>query len=90
MKTLYSLFTNSPTTLRKRYYKRAAAIQSHLKLGTHYQDLGGRQLKCSHELIRFRLGDYRLLFKRSAKGFMPEVLLHRKNLEKFLKRRRGH
>lgn len=90
MKTLQSLFINTSQIVRQRYYKRATAIQTHLKQGTHYQDLGGRQLKCNHELVRFRLGHHRLLFRRTAKGFMPEFLVQRKDLEKLLKRRCGH
>ncbi|MCJ8273103.1 MAG: hypothetical protein MJK04_27345 [Psychrosphaera sp.] len=90
MKTLHSLFSDYPETVEQRFYQRALNIQIRLKQGVHYQNLGGRRLMLCHELIRFKLGSYRLLFTRSGKGFTPEFLVQRKNLEKFLKRRCGH
>lgn len=87
MKTLTNLFNCYPQMVRKCYYQRAIIIQNKLNNGECYQRIGGKRLHLANELVRFKLGAYRLIFKRSAQGFIPEKLLQRKNLNTFLKRR---
>lgn len=87
MKTLTKLFKPYPTYLKARYFERALSIQNKLSNSYDYQFIGGKRLVCAKGLIRFKLGAYRLIFKRGSCGYVPESLLQRKNLERFLKRR---
>tara|TARA_R110000772_G_scaffold31158_4_gene77022 strand:+ start:475 stop:738 length:264 start_codon:yes stop_codon:yes gene_type:complete len=87
MKTLNTLFKPYPNLVKSRYYQRAISIQNKLSNGEDYQHIGGERLVLAKGLIRFKLGAYRLIFKREKIGYIPENLLQRKNLERFLKRR---
>jgi hypothetical protein len=58
-----------------------------LNNGTTFPTLGGKKLKKRPKLIRFRVGVYRIVFKRYQDGFVCKKILHRKELEQFLKRR---
>ena len=87
MKTLNKLFKPYPTIVKNHYFQRALSIQNKLNHGEDYQHIGGKRLVCAKGLIRFKLGAYRLIFKREQLGYIPELLLQRKNLERFLKRR---
>jgi hypothetical protein len=89
MKTLKNLFSTHPQNTISRYWLRAVDIQTQLNQGIHYQALGGRRLLACHQLIRFKLGKFRLIFEQRVNGLTPEFLLHRKNLDKLLKRRCG-
>jgi mRNA-degrading endonuclease RelE of RelBE toxin-antitoxin system len=86
MKTLSKLFKPYPLIIKNRYFQRAVSIQNKLNSGDDYQHIGGKRLVCAKGLIRFKLGAYRLIFKREQLGYIPELLLHIKNLERFLKR----
>lgn len=87
MKTLNNLFTDYPTSVKQRYFQRAISIQKQLDNGEDYQLAGGKRLIVAKGFIRFKLGAYRLIFKREKSGYMPAFLLQRKNLNRFLKRR---
>ena len=87
MKTLNTLFTDYPIAVKQRYFQRAISIQKKLNNGEDYHRIGGQRLVCAKGMIRFKLGAYRLIFKRVQLGYIPELLLQRKNLERFLKRR---
>ena len=87
MKTLNTLFKPYPNLVKSRYFQRALSIQKKLSNGEYYHHIGGKRLVCAKNLIRFKLGGYRLIFKRDQLGYLPELLLQRKNLDRFLKRR---
>ena len=87
MKTLNTLFKPFPAVVKHRYFQRAVSIQHKLNNGEFYQQFGGKKLVCAKGLIRFKLGAYRLIFKREQSGYTPELLLQRKKLDQFLKRR---
>lgn len=87
MKTLNTLFKPYPTIVKIRYFQRAISIQNKLSNGEYYHHIGGKRLVCSKGMIRFKLGAYRLIFKLEQFGYFPVLLLQRKNLESFLKRR---
>lgn len=87
MKTLNNLFTNYPISVKQRYFQRATFIQNQLNNGEDYQLVGGKRLVLKKGLVRFKLGAYRLIFKREKSGYMPVFLLQRKNLNRFLRRR---
>jgi mRNA-degrading endonuclease RelE of RelBE toxin-antitoxin system len=87
MNNLKKLFIQQKSIVNKRYFERALYIQTQLNCGQHYQSLGGQRLVLAKELIRFKLGAYRLIFKRNSMGYTPEFLLPRKDLNRFLKRR---
>ena len=87
MKTLNNLFTDYPTSVKQRYFQRAISIQKQLNHGEGYHSIGGKRLVRGKGMIRFKLGAYRLIFKRVQLGYIPEFLLQRKNLERYLKRR---
>lgn len=87
MKTLTKLFNSYPIIVKNRYLQRALSIQYQLDSGERYQHIGGKQLVRAKGMIRFKLGDFRLIFKRYKSGYIPELLLQRKNLDRYLKRR---
>lgn len=87
MKTLNKLFKPYPSNVKRYYFQRALSILNKLNQGEGYHCIGGKRLVCTKGLIRFKLGVYRLIFKREQFGYIPELLLQRKNLERFLKRR---
>jgi len=87
MKTLNKLFKPYPTIVKSHYFQRALSIQNKLNSGEDYHCIGGKRLVRAKGMIRFKLGAYRLIFKREQLGYIPELLLQRKNLEHFLKRR---
>ena len=87
MQVLNTLFKPYPTVVSARYLIRAQQILQRLKQGTHYQCLGGKQIKANNQLVRFKFGSYRLILKRTNSQYEPVELLHRKNFELFLKRR---
>lgn len=87
MKTIHSLFSNFPSSDGNKYIKKALVIEHGLGSGLDYQKLGGRKLNLAKQLIRFKLGHYRLIFKLTNSGFALEALIQRKSLNRFLKRR---
>jgi len=87
MKTLHQLFSRYSKQVSKRYLTKAISIENQLVNGVNYQRLNGSQLRCRPELIRFKLGIYRLIFQHNPCGYKPLCLIKRKNLERFLKRR---
>ncbi len=87
MKTIYSLFSNLPSSDCNKYVQKALLIERGLDSGLEYQKLGGKKLHLAKHLIRFKLGPYRLIFKFTNSGFALEALIQRKNLNLFLKRR---
>ncbi|MBU2925810.1 hypothetical protein Q4530_01095 [Colwellia sp. 1_MG-2023] len=87
MKTNTTIFKGYPALTNSCYFIKACKIQNSLEQGIEYQKLGGLKLRKTKDLIRFKLGEYRLIFKRAQYGFIPETLIQRKNLPLFLKRR---
>ncbi len=87
MKPLLKLFSAYPKLVGKYYLTKAINIENQLSIGVHYHELNGTRLLLHPDLIRFKLGIYRLLFKRNSNGYTPLFLIKRKNLERFLKRR---
>ena len=87
MTTLHTLFQQYTSSKLTKYFHRALSIQEELDKGCEYQRLGGKKLHLSKDLIRFKLGYYRLIFKKTTSGFVLEALIQRKNLNRFLKRR---
>jgi len=87
MKTLLQLFSKYPKQVRKYYLAKAINIEKQLANGVNYQKLNGSRLIVCPDLIRFKFGRYRLIFKRDLNGYTPLFLIKRKNLECFLKRR---
>ena len=87
MKTIKSLFKSFPAANCQRYVDKAIAIEHSLNSSVDYQKLGGRKLTIAKDLIRFKLGHYRLIFKHTSSGFIVEALIPRKSLDRFLKRR---
>lgn len=87
MKSFNRILKTLPPCQSARYMAEAKRIHKHLLLGLSYRELGGRKLTIDPSLIRFKLGDYRLIFVFSNDAFQPEAFLARKNLESYLKRR---
>ena len=87
MAALKKLFTKFPPAVAQRHYSQACQIQNQLFEFYHFQSIGGRKLLLAPNLIRFKLGSYRLIFELNDGKFLPLVLIHRKNLTSFLKRR---
>lgn len=87
MKTLLQLFSAYPKQVGKYYLSKAINIENKLANGVNYQKLNGSRLLVCPDLIRFKFGRYRLIFKRDLNGYKPLFLIKRKNLERFLKRR---
>ncbi|MDO6569012.1 hypothetical protein Q4561_18210 [Alteromonas sp. 1_MG-2023] len=87
MTTVNLLFSEQSTSECRRYLTKAKAIEEALNTGVQYSRFGGKKLKLSKNLVRFKLGNYRLIFKYTPNGLIPESLIQRKHLSRFLKRR---
>ena len=87
MKTLLQLFSAYPSQVARHYLTKAINIEIKLSNGVNYHELNGVRILLDRDLIRFKLGIYRLIFKRNSNGYTPLFLIKRKNLERFLKRR---
>ncbi|VEL97250.1 hypothetical protein ALT761_02251 [Alteromonas sp. 76-1] len=87
MTTLRKLFNQYESAECRKYISKAVQIEEGLKSGKNYAELGGCQLSLAKGLIRFKLGNYRLIFKKAREEFIPDSLIQRKHLERFLKRR---
>lgn len=87
MKSMNRLLKTLPKCQSARYVAEAKDIYSHLLQSRNYRDIGGRKLTIDPKLIRFKLGNYRLIFVFTNGGFEPKAFLARKNLESYLKRR---
>jgi mRNA-degrading endonuclease RelE of RelBE toxin-antitoxin system len=86
MKSMKRLLKTLPKC-KSAYKVDAKTIYTHLLQGHSYRDIGGRKLTIDPKLIRFKLGEYRLIFIFINGVFEPKALLSRKNLESYLKRR---
>lgn len=86
MKSLQQLFSSLPKREKDIFYPSARKIFLQLAQGVDYYKLKGKQLRTDRQLIRFRLGKYRLIFAKNDNGFEPIGLIHRKQLETWLKR----
>lgn len=87
MKSMNRLLKTLPKCQSARYIAEAKDIYSHLLQSHNYRDIGGRKLTIDPSLIRFKLGDYRLIYIFSNGAFQPKAFLARKNFESYLKRR---
>lgn len=87
MATIHALFDQYSSSNCNKHISKALNIEKQLANGLDYQLLGGKKLHLAKDLIRFKLGQYRLIFKHTQMGFAPETLIQRKNLTRFLKRR---
>ncbi|NRA54484.1 MAG: hypothetical protein HRU23_10095 [Gammaproteobacteria bacterium] len=87
MHTLEKLFSSFPPQVSVRYLSRAFYLLDQLNAGTNLKILGGRYLQQNRRFIRFKLGHYRLIIKNDSGVIKPQVFLHRKNLESYIKRR---
>jgi len=87
MNTIHSLFKKTSSSDSSKHIPKALIIEHGLSSGKGYQNLGGKKLHLAKDLIRFKLGHYRLIFKHTKSGFTLEALIQRKSLKLFLKRR---
>lgn len=87
MKSIKRILKSLPPCQSVRYKAEANKIYKHLLLGHNYRSIGGKKLTISPNLIRFKLGHYRLIFIFSNGAFHPQAFIARKNLESYLKRR---
>lgn len=87
MISLKKLFQAFPAEVHKQHFESATYIQEQLKCKTQFHLLGGKRLVIAPNLIRFKLGHYRLLFQAQNNSYQPISLIHRKNLSVYLKRR---
>jgi len=89
MQTLEKLFSSFSPQVSVRYFLRAFYLVDQLNAGTNLKILGGRCLRQNRSFIRFKFGHYRLIIKNDSGVIKPQVFLHRKNLESYIKRRCG-
>ena len=87
MASLENIFRAFPEDVNRRYFSSAVSINEQLAKHVHYHLLGGKRLVIAPNLIRFKLGNYRLIFQAKSDSYQPLTLIHRKNLTSFLKRR---
>ncbi|NRA59812.1 MAG: hypothetical protein HRU25_02665 [Psychrobium sp.] len=87
MQILEKLFSRFEPQVYSRYFSRAFKLLEQLNSGVDSRVLGGRCLHQNRKFIRFKFGHYRLIIKHDHGVIKPQVFLHRKNLESFIKRR---
>ena len=87
MQQLKKIFSPFQPQITQRYFALACDLANQLNEGKHYRLLGGCRLSQQRQYVRFKLGAYRLIFKLEGCFPIPHILIHRKNLESFLKRR---
>jgi mRNA-degrading endonuclease RelE of RelBE toxin-antitoxin system len=86
-KQITNLLNKQNKSIQQCHLKRAVLIQQQLESGCPYSKLGGKQLKTDKTLLRFKLGNYRLIIQAVNNKYIPEMLIQRKHLECKLKRR---
>lgn len=87
MQQLKKIFSPFQQQVAQRYFSRACHLVEQLNNGKHYRMLGGCRLSQKPQYIRFKFGAYRLIFILEDHLLTPYSLIHRKNLDWFLKRR---
>ncbi|MDT0628052.1 hypothetical protein [Alteromonas sp. W364] len=86
-KQINNLLNKQNKSIQQCHIERAVLIQQQLELGCPYSKLGGQQLTVNKNLLRFKLGSYRLIIRAVNNKYIPEMLIQRKHLEQKLKRR---
>jgi hypothetical protein len=72
------------------HVERAKFLHNQLISGIPYPQLGGKRIRQSKDLIRFKIGrDWRLLYQRKGRDLVPYCLITRQQFEQILKRRCG-
>lgn len=69
------------------YQSRVLALINQVESGVPYHDLGGVKLTVNRQLIRLKVGIYRILFKEIGNELLFVSVIKRKDLEKKIKRR---
>ena len=66
----------------------AKSIDCELQCGQSYRALNGIKLRAARSYIRFKLNyNTRLLYQNSVYGYEPLIIIARKDLENWIKRR---
>lgn len=69
------------------YIQRAFNIETQLRLGTSYLNLGGKKVRSCPKYIRFKLGKgFRLIWHFASDGLQPKAISTRQGFENTLKR----
>lgn len=89
MQTIQYILQNCSHQVPACHRIKACEIAAALLLDTPYTALGGKQLRCNPNIVRFKLGkNWRLIYLKSAQGLVPLDLVSRQCFEHTLRRRR--
>lgn len=89
MITIDQIIAACPHQLEPCHQSKARTIDQRLRAGTPYTALGGKRMRCSRRLLRFKIGlSLRLIYQTTEGGYIPCALITRQRLDSELKRRR--
>lgn len=90
MITIDQVIATCPHQIMSCHQSKAQEIDKALQAGIPYTALGGKRIRCSKNLLRFKLGvSMRLIYQTTEHGHMPCAVITRQRLERELKRRRA-
>ncbi|HDY97731.1 MAG TPA: hypothetical protein ENH72_04490 [Pseudomonas sabulinigri] len=90
MITIDQVIATCPHQIMSCHQSKAQEIDKALQAGIPYTALGGKRMRCSKNLLRFKLGlSLRLIYRITERGHIPSVVITRQRLERELKRRRA-
>ncbi|GMQ55210.1 hypothetical protein [Halopseudomonas aestusnigri] len=87
MSNIDQVITSCPHQIAACHQSKAHEIDKALRAGVPYTALGGKRIRCSTNLLRFKLGtSLRLIYQRTEHGLRPRAVVTRQHLERELKR----
>ncbi len=87
MSNIDQVITSCPHQIAACHQSKAHEIDKALRAGVPYTALGGKHIRCSKNLLRFKLGtSLRLIYQRTAHGHRPRAVVTRQHLEQELRR----
>lgn len=90
MTDINQVITSCPHQIAACHKSKAHEIDKALRAGVPYTALGGKRIRCSKNLLRFKLGtSLRLIYQRTEKGHRPRAVVTRQHLERELRRQRA-
>lgn len=86
MTTIDKVIAACPHQLMRCHKIKARNIDRALQSCIPHTALGGKRVRCSKNLMRFKIGtSFRLLYQTSENGPIPWALISRQRLERVLK-----
>ncbi|WP_444891999.1 hypothetical protein ACJJIE_13300 [Microbulbifer sp. TRSA001] len=88
MHSLQAILTKCPHQIHDCHRLQAITLHQQLSEGIPFTLLGGKRIKQSPQIIRFKIGrDWRLLYREQANSLTPYCLISRQCFNQVIQRR---